>query len=98
MSAAGNTGFVLRAAPDTEAYWRYSTALQATQLEYRDLDGNSDAYVRWHNPRAEGLKLHPAHYSLHMDRVDKQGLSWHAIGPTHVMDDFGFLVPVGGAA
>ncbi len=90
--------FLLRAAPNTAACWRYTPSDRAITLECEDRDGNSDAYTRWYIPRELGLKLHPALYSQHMTRVDAQGRRWNRIGTNHVMDDFGMLVPVGGAA
>lgn len=41
---------------------------------------------------------HPAYWHVYEDRVDGSGVSWSRKSQTMVMDDFGTLVPVGGAA
>lgn len=41
---------------------------------------------------------HPSYWHVYEDRVDGNGVSWSRESQTMVTDDFGTLVPVGGAA
>ncbi len=49
--------------------------------------------------RDGGVPWHASHWRLYRTRIDSAGRSWQAcdISQVHVMDDFGYLVPVEGA-
>lgn len=67
-----------------------------TTLTIADKAGNSDAFVkRLKCPQSwQQAWWNPAHWSLHLDRVDNLGRTWTSCAGTFVVDDFGFLVEV----
>lgn len=67
-----------------------------TTLTIADKAGNSDTFVqRRHCPPSwQQAWWNPAHWSLHLDRVDNLGRTWTSFAGTFVVDDFGFLVEV----
>lgn len=72
-------------------------------VRYFDGKGNTDDFRRrrfcpesW----ADGsVPWHPSHWRLYQTRVDNEGAHWSSAGRSqiHVIDDFGYLVPLGEA-
>lgn len=74
----------------------------ADMLAIYNLDGDEDRYHRrrecptgW---GAWGVPWHPSYWYAAHTRIDTQGESWSRAGDHYITDDFGFLVPVKGAA
>ncbi|MGE0329711.1 MAG: hypothetical protein AB7P37_03350 [Ramlibacter sp.] len=82
------------------APWTYRESSKTTWLECFVGEDHAEMFVKLGvNDNGWAVELwHPAYWYQHLVRTDDQGRRWRAEGPAHVMDDFGFLVPVGGAA
>ncbi len=71
-------------------------------IEYCAANGTDRYYRRRFCPdswRDCHVPWHASHWRLYRIRIDSAGRSWQAcdISQVHVMDDFGYLVPVEGA-
>ena len=71
------------------------------QMSLRDGRGNHTLMYRHRQLPAQWVHCpeihHPAYWHVYEDRVDGNGVSWSRESQTMVADDFGTLVPVGGA-
>lgn len=75
---------------------------QGDTLEIYNLNGDEDRYRRRRECPAgwleAGVTWHPSYWHAHHTRVDAQGEHWIRAGDPFVINDYGFLVPVEGAA
>ncbi len=101
LNASGlcGSGAIVLPAPGS-APWTYRESSNTTRLECFVGEDHAEVFVKLGvNDNGWAVELwHPAYWYQHLVRTDDQGRRWRAEGAPHVMDDFGFLVPVGGAA
>lgn len=92
-------GAILLPAPQGPE-WTVRESIKTTWLESYAGDVHAESFVKlWANDNGWAVEYwHPAYWYQNLSRTDEHGRRWHAEGSAHVMDDFGFLVPVGGAA
>lgn len=80
--------------------WEWRDGDYTSRLEAHASHLNGECFVKcWHREIGWAVETwHPSYWYQYSYRTDEQGRRWGAEGPPHVTDDFGFLVPVGGAA